>query len=183
MVLATFGCVGVRRERRAGSWPEPTSAMDVKQFDGAFSNRSVDRASGHPTDQTPQLFDFLTGRGHVHGKRGVAVQIRFSSEDGVLHLRLLDEQDVEIDSASLQRGSDFDFSGGFLNLYGPFSGAHARSTNLGAGMERQSSRLYLASSDSLLGQRSECGAGLLFYFVPYAGTSKSWMLWPKLASQ
>jgi len=183
IVLATSGCVAVRRERRAESWPEPTSAADVMQFDGTFSNRSVNRATGHPSDRTAQLFDFLTGQGHSHGERGVQVQIRFSREDGVLQVRLLDEHGVVIDSARLQPGSNFEFFGRFLSLYGPFSGTHARSTNMGAGMERQTSRIYLASGEGLFGQQSECGAGLLFYFVPFVGSSKSWMLWPKLAAQ
>jgi len=183
VLFATSGCVAVRHERRAESWPEPTTAADVEQFEGMFSNRSVDRATGQPGDRSVQLFDFLTGQGHSHGRRGVAVEIRRAAEEAVLHVRLLDEKGLEIDSASLRRSRDFELTEGSLSLFGPFSGTHSRSGNLGGGVERQSSRLYVSSSEGLLGRRSESGAGFLFYFVPYLGGSRSWMLWPKLASQ
>lgn len=182
-LFTASGCVAVRHERRAESWPEPTTAADLKQFEGMFSNRSVDRATGKPGDRSAQLFDFLTGQGHSHGRRGVAVEIRHGAEEAVLHVRLLDEKGMEIDSASLRRSTDFELTEGSLRLFGPFSGTHSRSGNLGAGVERQSSRLYVSSSDGFLGQSSESGAGLLFYFVPYVGGSKTWMFWPKLPSQ
>ena len=182
-MLTTSGCVAIRHERPAGSWPEPTFATELKQFEGVFGNRSVDRATGQPGERSAQLFDFLTGQGHSHGRWGVVVEIRYAVEGGTLHVRLLDEKGVEIDSASLRPGTDFEMEKGFLSLFGPFSGTHSRSGNLGAGLGRQSSRLYVSSSDGLLGQRFESGAGILFYFVPYVGGSKSWMLWPKLASQ
>ena len=113
----------------------------------------------------------------------MTVEIRHAAEEPVLHVRLLDEKGSEIDSASLRRGTDFELTEGSLSLFGPFSGTHSRSGNLGGGVERQSSRLYVSSSDGLLGRKSDTGAGFLFYFLPYLGGNKSWTFWPKLASQ
>lgn len=186
MTVALFvscGCIAVRHQPPADSWPQPQTISDTKQFEGMFSNRSVDRSTGQPGERTAQLFDFLTGRGHSHGKRGVSVEMRCAEEGAMLFVRLFDDKGLEIDSARLQRGTDFEFEDGSLRLFGPFSGTHSRSGNLGAGVERQSSRLYVASSQGLLGRSSESGAGLLFYFVPYVGGSKAWMFWPKPASQ
>lgn len=182
-LFASSGCVMVSRESRVESWPEPTTAADLKQFEGMFSNRSVNRATGLPGDRSEQLYDFLTGQGHAHGRRGVAVEISHLAEETGLHVRLLDEKGLEIDSARLRGSADFQLTEGSLSLFGQFTGTHSRAGNLGAGVERKSSRLYVSSSDGLLGQHSETGAGFLFYFIPYVGGSKSWLLWPKLPSQ
>ena len=182
-LLVSSGCIAVRRQPPAELWHEPQAASDTKQFEGVFSNRSIDRSTGKPGERTAQLFDFLTGQGHSHGKRGVTVEMRCADNGVILVVRLLDDKGLEIDSASLRRGTEFEFEDGSLRLFGPFSGTHSRSGNLGAGVERQSSHLYVSSSDGFLGRSSESGAGLLFYFVPYVGGSKTWMFWPKLASQ
>ena len=183
LFLAASGCVGVKHERAPQSWPKPISASEVKQFDGIFSNRSIDPKTGQPGDQSAQLFDFLTGRGHSLGKLGWEVEIRSTSDGSLLHVRLLDEQELEIASADLQRGADFELSRGFLSLHGPSSGTHATSTNLGTGIRHQSFQLYISSTSDLLGRQSDSAAGLLFYFVPVATDTKDCMLWPKIVSK
>ena len=183
LFLAASGCVGVKHERAPQSWPKPISAYDVKQFDGVFSNRSVDPKTGQPGDRSAQLFDFLTGRGHSLGMLGSEVEIHSASDGSLLHVRLLDEQELEIASADLQRGTDFELLRGFLILHGPFSGTRAASTSLGTGIGHQSSQLYVSSTSDLLGLQSDSGVGLLFYFVPFVGDSKDCMLWPKILSK
>ncbi len=107
----------------------------------------------------------------------MGVEVR-SSEDGAsLFIRLLDEKGAETDSVTLRRDVDFKFEDGSLRLLGPFSG------NLGTGVQHESARLHVSSQDGFLGQRSESGAGFMFYFVPFASSSRSWMFWPKLATQ
>ncbi len=155
----------------------------MKQFDGVFSNRSVDPRTGQPSDQSEELFDFLTGRGHSHGERGTQVAVRSSPDGSAMHVSLLDQRLVEIDSANLQRGADFDLLGGFLSLHGPFSGLHAGSGNIGAGIENHSARLFVSATDDLLGRWSGSEAGLLFYFFPFVSITKGWMLWPKLSER
>ena len=179
MFMATSGCVIVNRQHAPQSWPTPISASDLKQFDGIFRNRSIDLKTGKPDDQSLQLFDFLTGRGHSHGRLGTEVEIRSTSDGSLLHVRLLDEREWEIDSADLHRRADFELSNGFLNLHGSFSGTRAESTNLGTGIGHHSSQLYVSSTSDLLGRRSDSGAALLFYFVPLVSNSKDCMLWPK----
>lgn len=119
----------------------------------------------------------------MHGERGTQVEIRSAPDESVLHLRLLDEQKVEIDSADLKSTVDFELSRGVLSLHGPFAGTRARSTNLGTGIEHQSSQLYLSSTSDLFGRKSDSGAALLFYVVPVIGSSKDCMLWLKLPSK
>jgi hypothetical protein len=176
-LVAASGCIATHNEDRPASWPEPGKAADVKEFEGVFSNRSVDRATGQPGNDTAQLFDFLTGQGHSHGERGVNVEIRSDTNQAVLRLRLLDNHGVEIDSADLHVGTDCQLINGFLELLGPFSGTHSHAGNLGSHIENQSFRLYL-SSERLLGRQSEHATGLLFYLFPYAGGGKVWMFWP-----
>ena len=181
--LATSGCVFFKRERAPRSWPQPISAAQVEQFDGVFSNLGIDRTTGQPSARAGELFDFLTGQGHYHLKRGTRVEIRSSPDQKVMHIRQLDEQQLEIDSASLQRGTDFEFSKGFLKVYGPFSGLRADSGNLGTGVEHQSFRFYLSSTGDLLGKNAHSSSGLLFYFVPIMISGNDWRLWPKIPSE
>ena len=183
LILAASGCVGVKHAHAPQSWPKPISANDLKQFDGAFGNRSVDPNTGRPGDQSAQLFDFLTGRGHSLGMLGSKVEIHSASDGSLLHIRLLDEQELEIASADLQRGADFELSKGFLSLHGPFSGTRSASTSLGTGIGHQSSQLYVSSTSDLLGLQSDSSVGLLFYFVPVATDTKYCMLWPKIVSK
>src|ERR1017187_5976610 len=86
--LATCGCVGVSHKSTPRSWPKPTPATNAMEFDGVFSNRSIDPKTGKPNDQSAQLFDFLTGRGHMHGKRGAQVEIRSSPDESVMHVQI-----------------------------------------------------------------------------------------------
>jgi hypothetical protein len=182
-LLTTSGCVAVKNKRAPQSWPKPISATGIKQFEGLYNNRSVDRTTGKPGERTYQLFDFLRGRSHSHGNRGVYVEVSSSFDDTVLHVRLLDEQHLEIDSASLQHDSDFELTRGFLTLHGPYSGTRAGSGNIAVGVEDESSRLYVSSTCDLLGRQSDRSAGLLFYFVPFISAGRHWMLWPKLSAK
>lgn len=182
-LLATTGCIVIGNKSAAKSWPEPASAPDLKSFDGMFHNRSVDRTTGKPSEQGSQLFDFLTGRSHWRVRQGARVEVR-SSEDGAsLFIRLLDEKGAEMDSATLRRNVDFKFEDGSLRLLGPFSGTHPVSGNLGTGVQHESAWLHISSQNGFLGRRSESGVGFMFYFVPFASNSRSWMFWPKLATQ
>ncbi len=181
-LLATTGCIVMGNKSAAKSWPEPTSAPDLKSFGGMFHNRSVDRTTGKPGEGS-QLFDFFTGRSHWRVRQGTGVEVR-SSEDGAsLFIRLLDEKGAEMDSVTLRRDADFKFEDGSLRLFGPFSGTHPVSGNLGTGVQHESARLHVSSQDGFLGQRSESGVGFMFYFVPFASSSRRWMFWPKLATQ
>jgi hypothetical protein len=183
MFLVACGCVRVSHQPTPRSWPKPTPATNTMAFDGVFSNQSIDPKTGQPSDESTQLFDFLTGRDHMHGKDGKQVGIRSSLDESVLHVRLLDERELEIDSADLQRSSDFDLSKGFLHLRGPFSGTHGESSNLGTDISGESSQLYVSSAGDLLGRKSESEVGLLFYFVPVATSEKNCMMWPKIVSK
>jgi hypothetical protein len=93
----------------------------------------------------------------------------------------LDGHGSEIAATDLHRGSDFDLSGDALTLYGPFSGYHDSSGNLGAGVGHRLARLYVSSTHDLLGTQSETNVALLFYFVPSVLGGQDWILWPRLA--
>ena len=111
------------------------------------------------------------------------MEIRSSPDETILHVRLFDQEQLEIDSAELKRGVDFDLEAGFMSLHGPYSGLRSGAGNIAVGSEHQSSHLYVSSTGALLGSQRDSAAGLLFYAVPYAGTTKVWMLWPKLSQQ
>ena len=175
LILLSTGCVGFKFKRRPATWPGPISASNLKQFEGVFSN-SAPRVTRERSDD---LYSFLIGQGHSHGKRGTQVEIRSSADQKTLHVRLLDEQRLEVASVSLQRGVNFDFSRGFLNLHGPFTGGDAKAGNIAAYVGYESAGLYLTTTHDLLGRRSGRGAGLLFYFIPFLGGSRYWVLWPQ----
>jgi hypothetical protein len=179
-ILAGTGCIHLKRI--PGSWPKPIAATEVKQFEGVFSNLSIDSKTGQIGDRSSQLFDFLTGKGHSNGKQGTQVQIISSPDGTVLDIHLLNQEKSEIDSATLKRGNDFDYSEGSLILYGPFSGLRGISGNLGNGVQHQLFRLYLSATHDLIGKQTEKGAGFLFYTVPVTGMTKTWMLWPKITN-
>jgi hypothetical protein len=179
--VAVSGCVGFVHTSAPKSWPKPVPATNVLAFDGVFSNRSVDIETGAPSDKGRQLFDFLTGCGHQHGKQGVYVAIDSSPVDDSIYVRLLDEHKLEIDSAVLAIDVAYVVRKGFLMLYGPFSGTHAKSTNMGYGIDRKSSQLYLTEAGALLGRQGEVETGLLFCVVPVFTSSKDSMLWRRIS--
>jgi hypothetical protein len=163
------------------SWPKPVSATQAGQFDGVFRNRSLVSKKAHENDKGEELFDFLTGQGHFNGGHGTTVTVRSDSDGSRLHIRLFDDHQLEIGSAELQRGTNYDLSGGFLKLYGPFSGTHGKAGNLAAGFEHQSSRLYVSTTGDLLGRTSEVDTGLLFYFLPFLFSDRDSSLWPRIS--
>jgi len=181
VLLATIGCVVVRHQGGAKDWPNPKSANTVEEFEGAYSNRSVKRSAGPSTDETAQLFDFLTGQDHSYRKAGSQVEIRFDSGSKRMVVRLLDDQGLEIDVTGLFQGQDFDLSKGSMKFYGPSRCAQTESTFLGPEVVRHTSRLYISSTNCLLGKESAIGAGLLFHLVPIVAATNGWKLWPKLA--
>ena len=128
ILFLTVGCVGVHNKPANRSWPKPVAIVEMSQFNGVFQNYSsetkIDEVSRN------QLFDFLTNQSHSHVKRGTEVEIRPSPDEIVLHVRLLDQDQLEIDSVELHRGVDFDLSGGFINLHGPFLGSHSEAGNI-----------------------------------------------------
>lgn len=98
-----------------------------------------------------------------------------------LKLRLLNQQNEEIDSATLQRGIDFELSDGRLILHGPYSGFRSLNSNWGPGVKLKRKRLHLSATGDLLGSASENSAMLVMMFIPGASTMKFWMFWPRLA--
>jgi hypothetical protein len=180
-VLLTSGCIIVQREPSHSSWPKPIVANDFRQFEGVYRNHGLDAKREKELVSGSELFDFLTGEGHQHGDRGKRVEIRSSQDGNSLRVRLLDEQDLEIDSATLQRGAAFAFSDGALVLHGPFSGWRDNSGNWGPNRQYQSDKLRLASTGGLLGHEFQAEFGLLCEFIPTASTCVSSMFWRKLA--
>jgi hypothetical protein len=178
-LLAGNGCVHFNDESEPPSWPKPISATDTKQFDGVFTNQNVNATNYRSGIPVTDLFDFITGRRTVNGMRGSQVEIRASEAGNALHIRLLDGQGLEIAATDLHRGADFDLSSGSLTLYGPFSCYHGRYGNLGAGVEHDSAKLYVSSTDDLLGTQSGTDVALLFYFVPSVLGGQDWILWPR----
>lgn len=146
-----------------------------------FRNHTLDSHTGEAKTNANELFVFLLGSAHAHGERGERVEIRYTPESNQLKLRLLDQQNQEIDSATLQRGVDFDFSDGFLVLRGPFSGLRSLDSNWGSGAVLRRYELHLAATGDLLGSLSEKNAMLVMVFIPGWSTMKFWMFWPKLA--
>jgi hypothetical protein len=179
-LLAGNGCIHFNDESEPSSWPKPISATDTKQFNGVFKNQNVNVTAYRSGIPVTDLFDFINGRRTTDGMRGSQVEIRASKDGRELDVRLLNEQGLEIAATDLHLGSDFDLSSGTLALYGPFSGNHGSSGNLGAGVEHHGARLYVSSTHDLLGTQSSCNVGLLFYFVPSVIGGKDWILWPRL---
>ncbi len=179
-LLVGNGCVHFNDESEPSSWPKPISATDTKQFEGIFKNQNANATAYRSGAPITDLFDFIHGRRTTNGMRGTQVEIRASKDGSTLDVRLLDGKGSEIDATDLHRGSDFDLSSGALTLYGPFSGYHSSSGNLGAGVEHHSAKLYVSSTRDLLGIQSSRNAGLLFYFVPMAMGGKDWILWAKV---
>lgn len=181
VALLASGCVYVGSEWHSdSSWPKPVAAKDFRQFEGVYRNDSL--AARRDRDPAPaRLFDFLTGEGHLHGDSGKRVELRSASDGSLLRVRLLDRENREIDSATLRRGAAFAFSGGALDLYGPFSGRRSDTSNFGPYTEFQRDKLRIAATGGLLGHESEYEAGLIFDVIPEASWSGSSMFWPKLA--
>ncbi|HXR49206.1 MAG TPA: hypothetical protein VN784_17370 [Candidatus Limnocylindrales bacterium] len=182
-LLAGNGCVNFNDESEPPSWPKPVSATDTTQFDGIFKNQNVNATTYRSGIPITDLFDFISGRRTANGMRGSQVEIRTSKDGSALDVRLLDGQGSEIAATNLHRGSDFDLSSGALALYGPFSGNHGSSGNLGTGVEHHSARLYVSSTHDLLGTQSSSNVGLLFYCVPMAMGGKDWILWPRVSQE
>jgi hypothetical protein len=180
-MLAVNGCVHYNDASEPASWPKPLSASDPKQFDGVYTNQNVKATNYRSGVPITDLFDFITGRRTTNGVWGSQVEIRASKDGSALHVRLLDGHGLEIAATDLHRGSDFDLSSDALTLYGPFSGCHGSSGNLGAGVGHRVARLYVSSTHDLLGTQSETNFALLFYFVPSVLGGQDWILWPRLA--
>ena len=124
----------------------------------------------------------MTGEGHSHGNSGKRVELRSAPDGRSLRARLLDQENREIDSATLPRGTAFAFTNGALVLYGPFSGRRSGTSNFGPYTRHQRDNLRMASTGGLLGHESEYQAGLMFDAIPEASASGSSMFWPKLAN-
>jgi hypothetical protein len=181
-MLAVNGCVHYNDASEPASWPKPVSVTDPKQFDGVYTNQNVKVTNYRSGVPVTDLFDFITGRRTTNGVQGSQVEIRAAKDGSTLHVRLLDGHGLEIAATDLHRGSDFDLSDNALALYGPFSGYHGSSGNLGAGVGHQTARLYVSSTHDLLGTQSKTNVALLFYFVPSVLGGQDWILWPRLAS-
>jgi hypothetical protein len=181
-LLVGNGCVHFNRESEPSSWPKPVSATDTKQFEGVFENQNVKATNYRSGVPITDLFDFITGRRTANGMQGNQVEIRTSKDGSALQIRLLDEQGLEIAATVLHRSTDFDLSSRNLVLYGPFSGYHGSSGNLGAGVEHHSANLYVSATHDLLGSQSTSNVALLFYFVPSVLGGEDWILWPRSAS-
>jgi hypothetical protein len=182
-LLAGNGCVHFNDESEPPSWSKPISAADATQFNGVFKNQNVNATIYRSGVPITDLFDFITGRRTTNGMRGSQVEIRASKDGSSLAVRLLDGQGLEIAATDLHRGSDFDLSGGAIALYGPFSGNHGSSGNLGAGVEHHSAELHVSTTHDLLGTQSSSNVGLLFYFVPSVLGGKDWILWPRVSQE
>jgi hypothetical protein len=180
-LLAGNGCVHFNDKSEPPSWPKPISVTETKQFDGVFKNQNVNATAYRSGIPVTDLYDFIAGRRTTDGMRGSQVDIRASKDGSSLDVRLLDGRGLEIAATDLHRGSDFDLSGGAIALYGPFSGNHGTSGNLGAGVEHHNAELYVSSTQDLLGTQSSCNVGLLFYFVPSVLGGKDWILWPRVS--
>ena len=180
LALFTSGCIIVQRDPWHSSWPKPVAANDFRQFEGVYRNHGLDAKNENELVSGCELFDFLTGEGHQHGDRGKQVEIRSSQDGSSLRVRLFDEQDREIDSATLQRGTAFALSDGALVLHGHFSGWLDNSGNWGPNRQYQSDKLRLASNGGLLGHEFRAEFGLLCEFIPTASTCVSTMFWRKI---
>jgi len=181
-MLAVNGCAHFNDASEPASWPKPVSVTDLKQFDGVYTNQNIKATNYRSGVPVTDLFDFITGRRTTNGVQGSQVEIRAAKDGSALHVRLLDGHGLEIGATDLHRGSDFDLSGNALALYGPFSGYHGSSGNLGAGVGHQKARLYVSPTHDLLGTLSKTNFTLLFYFVPSVLGGQDWILWLRLAS-
>jgi hypothetical protein len=113
---------------------------------------------------------------------GDRVDFRFSQDENQLQLRLLDEHNQEIDAATLQRGVDFELSGGRLTLHGPFSGLHRVNNNWGPEFTSQRDRLQLSTAGGLLGSSSRNGGMLCMDVIPTVVIKKYWWVWPRITN-
>jgi hypothetical protein len=181
LALCASGCLVVECQPSHSSWPKPVAAKDFRQFEGVYRNHSLQAGSDKDLERGVELFDFLTGKGHSHGGSGKQVELHYAPDGSSLRVRLFDQQDREIDSATLQRGTAFAFSDGALVLYGPFSGWRDHSGNFGPYAQYQRDKLRLASTGGLLGKECKDEIALLFDVIPVASTSGSSLFWPKLA--
>jgi hypothetical protein len=180
-MLAVNGCVHYHDASEPASWPKPVSVTATKQFNGVYANQNCKVTNYRSGVPVTDLFDFITGRRTTNGVWGRQVEIRATKDGSALHVRLLNGHEAEIAATDLYRGSNFDLSSDALTLYGPFSGYHDSSGNLGAGVGHRMARLYVSSTHDLLGTQSETNVGLLFYFVPSVLGGQDWILWPRLA--
>jgi hypothetical protein len=181
LALFTTGCLVIECEPSHSSWPKPVAAKDFRQFEGVYRNHSLQAGSDKDLERGAKLFDFLTGEGHSHGDSGKRVELHFAPDGSSMRVRLFDQQDCEIDSATLPRGTAFAFSDGALVLYGPFSGWRGHSGNFGPYAQYQRDKLRLASTGGLLGKECKDEIALLCDVIPVASTSGSSLFWPKLA--
>lgn len=181
LALLASGCLIVERAPSHSSWPKPVAAKDLQQFEGVYRNHSLEASCDKHLEGGTQLFDFLTGQGHSHGTNGERVEVRSAQDGSSLCVRLFDQENRQIESATLQRGTAFAFSDGALVLYGPLSGLRNNSGNFGPNAQYQRDKLSLASTGGLLGHERQDEVGLLFDVIPVASTSGKSMFWPKLA--
>jgi hypothetical protein len=182
LVLLNSGCVLSHRYLPHESWPKRGAANNLKQFEGLYGNRSFSPDTGKPATNSTQLFVFILGPTHGHGDRGERVEFRFTQDENQLKLRLLDRQNQEIESATLQRGVAFEFSDGRLMLHGPFSGLRGDDNNFGPGFTFQRDKLHLSTTGGVLGSHSRNGVMLLMAIFPTVVTKKYWFFWPKITN-
>ncbi len=181
LALLASGCMSSQHSPPHASWPKPIAANNLKQFEGVFQNHSFDSRTGKATNHGNELYVFVLGPAHAHGDLEGRVEIRSTLDGNQLKLRLLDQQNQEIDSVTLQRGVDFELSDGELNLHGPFSGLRNLNSNWGPGVKLQRRRLHHSATGDLLGSTSEKTAMFVMMLIPGASTAKYWMFWPRLA--
>ncbi len=182
LALLTAGCVSSHRYAPHESWPKRVAANNLKKYEGLYGNRSFSPDTGKPATNSTQLFVFILGPAHGHGERGERVEFRFTKDEKQLELRLLDRQNQEVDSATLQRGVAFEFSDGRLILRGPFSGLRGDDNNFGPAFTSHRDNLHLSTSGGVLGSTSRNGGMLFMAIFPTVVTKKYWFFWPKVAN-
>jgi hypothetical protein len=180
--LALLSGAGCLRTNKNALWTEPIANPRVIDFQGLYSNWSVDPTASQASGPGAALFDFVTNRGHEHGRRGTSAELRVSDDGSLLHVRLLDQGGAEIDKADLRRAVDFALAHDHLDIKGPFVGWHHEASNLAAYVEKRTSQLYVSRNGDLLGKNSSSGAGFLFHFIPSGGKTVEWVLWRKLST-
>jgi hypothetical protein len=180
LTLFTAGCASSHRSLPHDSWSKPVKAKAL-EFEGVYRNHSLDSQTGKAAENGNELVVFLLGPTHASSGAGERLEIRAAKNGQQLKLRLLNEQGSQIDSGTLQRGSDFDFADGRLIVHGPDSGLRSLNSNFGPGLTVRRYRLHLTASGDLLASNSQSSAMLGMILIPGASTMEFWMFWPKLA--
>jgi hypothetical protein len=182
VALLASGCVSIDRYSPGESWSKRVAARNLKQFEGVYGNQPYSPGTGITETNGTELFGFIGGPAHADARSGDRVEFRFSQDENQLKLRLLDQQNQEIDAATLKRGIDFELSSGRLSLHGPFSGLRSVDNNWGLEFTFEHDRLELSTSGGLLGSSSRNGGMLCMDVIPTFVTKKYWWFWPKITN-